>query len=76
MKRSGADPTSARQFFRDDIETYIARAETVKNAYIIKDGIAASECPPGVKIHPLLLLKQLTTSLLFGNQCFLCISHR
>ncbi|MFY9427259.1 MAG: DHH family phosphoesterase [Caldicoprobacterales bacterium] len=49
LKRSGADPTSARQFFRDDIETYIARAETVKNAFIIRDSIAVSQCPPGVK---------------------------
>ena len=63
LKRSGADPTSARQFFRDDIETYIARAETVKNAYIIKDGIAASECPPGVK-NPSLIAAQAADNLL------------
>ena len=63
LKRSGADPTSARQYFRDDIETYMARAETVKNAYIIEDGIAASECPPGVK-NPSLIAAQAADTLL------------
>lgn len=63
LKRAGADPTSARQFFKDDIETYIARAETVKKARILAPGIATSECPTGVK-SPSLIAAQAADSLL------------
>ena len=63
LKRAGADPTSARQFFKDDIETYIARAETVKKARILVPGIATSECPPGVK-NPSLIAAQAADNLL------------
>ncbi len=63
LKRAGADPTSARQFFKDDIETYIARAETVKNASILVPGIATSECPKGVK-NPSLIAAQAADNLL------------
>ena len=63
LKRAGADPTSARQFFKDDIETYIARSETVKQARILAPGIATSQCPPGVK-NPSLIAAQAADSLL------------
>lgn len=63
LKRAGADPTSARQFFKDDMETYIARAETVKKARILVPNIAISECPPGVK-NPSLITAQAADNLL------------
>ncbi|HZJ57492.1 MAG TPA: DHH family phosphoesterase [Clostridia bacterium] len=63
LKRSGADPTSARQLYKDDIETYIARAETVKKARILAPNIATSQCPPGVK-NPSLIAAQAADSLL------------
>jgi c-di-AMP phosphodiesterase-like protein len=46
LRRAGADPTSVRQLFQDDMDTYNSRSETVKRAEIIKSGIAISECPP------------------------------
>ncbi|MGI5851666.1 MAG: DHH family phosphoesterase [Caldicoprobacterales bacterium] len=63
LKRAGADPTSARQFYKDDIDAYIARAETVKNAKILAPKIATSECPPGVR-NPSLIAAQAADSLL------------
>lgn len=49
LRRAGADPTSVRQLFQDDMETFTARAETVKNAHMIMQGIALSHCPRGIK---------------------------
>lgn len=63
LKRGGADPTSVRQFFNDDMETYAARADTVKNAQIIMPGIAVSQCPLGAQ-NPSLIAAQAADSLL------------
>ncbi len=63
LKRAGADPTTARQFFKDDIETYIAIADTVKKARRLVPGIATSECPTGVK-NPYIIAAQAADSLL------------
>lgn len=42
LRRAGADTTSVRQLFQDDLHTFIAKAEVVKNARIIHDAIAIS----------------------------------
>lgn len=44
LRRCGADTTSVKQLLADDLSTYIARAETVKNARIIDGNIAISVC--------------------------------
>ena len=49
LRRVGADPTSVRQLFQDDMETFISRSETVKKAKMIKPGIAMSECAQNTK---------------------------
>jgi len=46
LRRAGANPTSVRQLFQDNMETYASRSETVKRAEMIKPGIALSVCPP------------------------------
>ena len=46
LRRLGANPTSVRQLFRDDMDTFVSRSETVKRATMIQQGIAMSECPP------------------------------
>ena len=46
LRRAGADPTSVRQLFQDDMDTFALRSETVRKAEMIKPGIALSECPP------------------------------
>jgi len=45
LRRAGADTTSVRQLFQDDLETFTARAEVVKNARILRKNIALSICP-------------------------------
>ncbi|MNI59644.1 Bifunctional oligoribonuclease and PAP phosphatase NrnA [compost metagenome] len=42
LKRSGLDITEAKQIFKNDFETYIAKVEIVKNAEIIDNKIAIS----------------------------------
>ncbi|WIV12519.1 DHH family phosphoesterase [Proteiniborus sp. MB09-C3] len=43
LRRAGADTTSVRQLFQDDINTFITKAEVVKEAKIIDDRIAISK---------------------------------
>lgn len=54
LKRTGAEPTSVRQLFQDDFETFTARAETIKNAKMVAPGIVISQCGPDVKNAPLI----------------------
>ncbi len=49
LRRSGADPTTVRQLFQDNMDTFAARSETVKAAIILREGIALSQCAPGIK---------------------------
>jgi c-di-AMP phosphodiesterase-like protein len=49
LRRAGADTTAVRQLFQDDLETFVARAEVVRNAQIIDGGIAISTCSSGIK---------------------------
>lgn len=63
LRRSGADPTSVRQLFQDDMETFIARAEAVKNAEMVLPGIVFSKCPRGIK-NPSLIAAQAADELL------------
>ncbi len=49
LRRAGANPAMVRQLFQDDLETFLARAEVVKNAEIVLPGIALSYCSPGIK---------------------------
>lgn len=63
LRRSGADPTSVRQLFQDDMETFTARAETVKNAEMVLPGIVFSKCPKGIK-NPSLIAAQAADELL------------
>ncbi len=51
LRRMGADTTSVKQLFQDDINTFIGKAETVMNARIIRDTIAISICAENVKNH-------------------------
>ncbi len=48
LRRAGADPTSVRQLFLDDMETFTARSQTVRKAEMIQPGIAMSICDPDI----------------------------
>ena len=39
LRRAGANPVLVRQLFQDDLETFVARAEVVKNAEIVLPGL-------------------------------------
>ncbi|HHY82228.1 MAG TPA: exopolyphosphatase [Clostridiales bacterium] len=63
LRRAGADPTSVRQLFQDDMETFINRSEIIKKAKMIRPGIAISECPPNIP-NAQLITAQAADSLL------------
>lgn len=42
LKKSGLDITDVKQMFKNDLETYIAKSDIVKNAIITEDKIAIS----------------------------------
>jgi c-di-AMP phosphodiesterase-like protein len=63
LRRVGADPTSVRQLFQDDMDTFTSRSETVKRAKMYKPGIAISECPPNTP-NAQLIAAQAADSLL------------
>ncbi|MDD5016856.1 MAG: DHH family phosphoesterase [Eubacteriales bacterium] len=48
LRRLGADTAVIRQLMQDDLETYSAKTDIVKNAEILEDGIAVAKCPKGV----------------------------
>ena len=45
LRRCGADITRVRKMLRDNIDSYQARAEAVRNAVIYRDYFAISRCP-------------------------------
>ncbi len=47
LRRAGADTTSVRQLFQNDLQTFVARAQVVKSAEDIGRNIAISICPKG-----------------------------
>ena len=49
LRKVGADTTLTRQLFQDDIETFLTRAEVVKNAEMFKNNIAISTIPNNAK---------------------------
>lgn len=63
LRRRGADPTAVRQFLQDDMDAYIAKAQTVRSAEFVEEGIVISQCPKGVKNAPLIAAQAADTLL-------------
>ncbi len=63
LRKLGADTTTIRHLFQDDLETFNARAKVVQGADILPDGIAISWCPDDAK-NPQLLAAQAADSLI------------
>ncbi|PAB58474.1 DHH family phosphoesterase [Anaeromicrobium sediminis] len=63
LRRAGADTTNVKQFFQDDLNTFVARAEVVKNARDIGRQIALSICPRDIQ-DPALVAAQAADELL------------
>jgi c-di-AMP phosphodiesterase-like protein len=63
LRRAGADPTVVMQLFQDDLQTFITRAELVKQAKLIGDDIAITVCGEEPK-NASLVVAQTADSLL------------
>lgn len=63
LRRVGADTTLTRQLFQDDMETFLTRADVVKNATMFKNNIAISTIPHSAK-YPALVAAQAADELL------------
>ncbi|ARE89805.1 DHH family phosphoesterase [Clostridium formicaceticum] len=44
LRRAGADTTSVKQLFQDDLNTIISKGEVIKRAVIVRDTVAISTC--------------------------------
>ncbi len=63
LRKLGADTTSIRHLFQDDLETFSTRAGVVQKAEVLPDGIAISWCPDDAK-NPQMLAAQAADSLI------------
>lgn len=62
LKKFGVETMVVKQLFQNDLDTYTARAEVVKNAEMVND-IAISVCPENIK-NPALIAAQAADELL------------
>lgn len=63
LRKLGADTILTKQLFQDDIETFVTRADVVKNAQMFKNSIAISVIPLAAK-NPALVAAQAADELL------------
>ena len=49
LRRCGADITRVRKMFRDDMESYRAKAEAMREAEVYKNQFAIAVCPAILK---------------------------
>lgn len=49
LRRNGADNTTVKMMFQDDMQTYRDRAKVVEGALIMEQGIAISVCPQSME---------------------------
>lgn len=67
LKRSGADVTRVRKLFRDDLEDYKARAQTIFNAEVFLDSFVIAECPSEDIDSPTVVAAQAANEMLNIN---------
>lgn len=63
LRRCGADITRVRKMFRDDMESYRAKAEAVRMAEVYREQYAIAECPGDIP-SPTVLAAQAANELL------------
>ena len=66
LRRCGADITRVRKMFRDDMESYRAKAETVKNMEVYRREYAIAQSPSDIE-SPTVLAAQAANELLDIN---------
>ncbi|MFP4697993.1 MAG: DHH family phosphoesterase [Eubacteriales bacterium] len=64
LRKSGADVVRVRKLFRNDIDSYKARAEAIRNAEIYKDDLAITYCPSEEIESPTVVTAQTADELL------------
>ena len=64
LRRCGADVTRVRKLFREDMNDYLAKGETISNAEIFMDCFAISECPHDYVDSPTVVGSQAANELL------------
>ena len=64
LRRCGADVTRVRKLFREDMNDYRARGETIRNAELFREAFAISECPSGYVDSPTVVGAQAANELL------------
>ncbi len=64
LRRCGADVTRVRKLFREDMNDYRAKGETISNAEIFMDCFAISECPSDYVESPTVVGAQAANELL------------
>ncbi len=76
LRRHGADTTVTRLLVQDDLATYTAKTDIVRNAKILENGIAVAICPNGVD-KASLIAAQAADSLLTirGVKASFVLSH-
>lgn len=66
LRRYGADITRVRKMFRDDMESYRAKAEAMRMAEVYREQYAIAECPSDIA-SPTVLAAQTANELLDIN---------
>lgn len=66
LRRCGADITRVRKMFRDDMESYRAKAEAMRMAEVYREQYAIAECPSDIA-SPTILAAQTANELLDIN---------
>ena len=64
LRRHGADVTRVRKLFREDMNDYKARGETIRNAELFRGQFAISECPSDYVDSPTVVGAQAANELL------------
>ncbi|QOV20155.1 DHH family phosphoesterase [Blautia liquoris] len=64
LRRCGADVSRVRKLFREDMEDYRAKGETIMNAELYLDSFAISVCPSGYVESPTIVGAQAANELL------------
>lgn len=64
LRRCGADVTRVRKMFRDDMDAYRAKAETIRRAEVYRGEYAVSECPSDGIDSPTIVGAQAANELL------------
>ena len=64
LRRCGADVTRVRKLFREDMNDYKARGETIRNAELFRGQFAISECPSDYVDSPTVVGAQAANELL------------